>query len=608
MSKKTIVALALLAALLGFVVWRQIRGEEAEKRSEDVALLEGVDLGRVRRLTIENLEREKSLAFDRLEDGRWTMTEPIPMLAEPTRVQHLLGLLRERRGTPLTEERGKPASLKDLALDPPRAIVEVQEDVGGQTKRTRVDFGALDLDGTHMVVRAGGKLLRTWRDLDTAVQPGLDEFISHQVVDPPPRDVVEIHRRGTLATEAAGLQPPTGARAPADLGFDALAEEGVWRATSPFSARLDPQGAAVFVQACLGLRGKTFPDVGRRLLSEFGLDPAEITITLGTASGRTLVFRLGRPTHDGHSIWHCALEGRPVVWTIDEAALGFLTAPARSLVDTKLVRIPAPEVDALSLALEGRELRVWRVRANGPVEGRWLAAERPGAESAFSSSLPADLKRVEDLIGRASNLEIANVLEGGGLDAGEIRGSIVVQAKDEQQGGRIGGDFGDAERGRAVRVQRTGDTVAGLVDPAILDLLWTPLADVLSLVLVDVPEIDLVGLSLRGAGVHRPFVRGSKGLWTPPDVAVEAKELHPILDGITILRATRYVSGEALPPLAEPVEIELTASNHDTTKFTVGRVPDAAEGERVQVERDGRRVVAKDQGLHARLLAVLKGG
>jgi hypothetical protein len=108
--------------------------------------------------------------------------------------------------------------------------------------------------------------------------------------------------------------------------------------------------------------------------------------------------------------------------------------------------------------------------------------------------------------------------------------------------------------------------------------------------------------------VHRTFVRGSKGLWTPPDVSVEARELHPVLDGITILRAARHVAGEALPPLAEPIEIELESSNQDTTKFTVGLAPGAPEGERVQVERDGRRAVAKDQGLHARLLAVLKSG
>lgn len=603
MSRKTIVALALLAGLLGFAVWRQIRGEEAEKRSEDVALLEDVDPARVRRLTVENLEREKSMAFDRLEDGRWTMTEPIPMLADQGRVQRIFDILRDRRGAPLPPERAIP---KELRLDPPRAIVEIEEEVAGTKKRTRVDLGALDLDGTHMVVRVGGRILRTWRDIDTAIAAGLDDFISHEVVDRPPRDVVEFHRRGTYAPARAG--PEATPASTADLGFDALAEEGVWRATSPFSARLDPQGAAVFLQACLGLRGATFPDVGRRLLSEFGLDPAEITIFLGTASGRTLTLRLGRPTRDERSIWHCVLEGRPVVWTIDDASLGFLTAPARSFVDSKLVRIPPPEIDGLSLALDGRELRLWRVRGGGPVEGRWLAAERPGAESAFSASLPADLKRVEDLIGRVANLEIANVLEGPELARSEVRGSIVVQAKEEHQGGEIGGDFGDPERGRAVRIQRTGDTVAGLVDPGVLDLLKTPLAEVLSLVLVDVPEIDLVGLSIQGAGVRRTFVRGSKGLWTPPDVAVEARELHPILDGITILRAMRYVAGEALLTLAEPIVIELTASNQDKTRFTVGVAPDAAEGERVQAERDGRRVVAKDQGLHARLLAVLKSG
>ena len=597
MSRKTILALALLVGVLGFLVWRQREGEVLEKQGEEVAILEGVERSRVRRLLVENLRRGKSFAFDRLEDGRWRMTEPISMPAEPGRVQRILDLMLERRGSPFPREL---ADARELELEPPRAIVEVEEEVEGARKRTRVDFGALDLDGLHFAVRARGRILRTWRDIDTAIEGTLDDFIDHQVVERPTRDVVEIHRRGSL--EVPGAEP-------VDLGLDALAEQGVWQSTSPFAARLDPQGAAVFVQAALGLRGTTFADVGRRLLSDFGLDPAEFTIALGTTRAETLTLRFGRPRHDAREAWHCALEGVPIVWTIDEASLGFLTVPASALADAKIVRLPSSEVDGISLALEGRELRLWRVRVAGPKEGRWLASERASRDAAFSESLPADLGRVEDLVARIGALEIADFQPGMELPAAEIRGSIAVQAKEEQQGGSVGADVGDLERGRAVRFQRRGDTLAALVDPAVLDLLATPLADVLSLLVVDVPELDLVELSISGGGVRRRFVRGSKGLWTPPEVAVEARELHPVLDGITILRALRYVTDASPAPLAEPIEIELVASNGALTKFTVGLGPDdAPAGERVQVDREGRRAVAKDQDLHRRLSAVLGGG
>jgi hypothetical protein len=600
LSRKTILALLVLVAGLGFAVWREIRGEAVEKRSEEVPLLEGVDRSRVRRLHLDHLEREKSFAFDRDADGRWRVTEPVPMPANRERLDRLLGLLLQRRGTPVPS-----AVPSELKLDPPRAIVEIEEDVAGTRKRSRVDFGALDLDGLHFVVRAGGKILRTWRDIDTAIEFGLDEIIDHSVVGDPPRDVVEIHRRGAfIGLDDAGKGKPA-----VDLALDALASEGTWRATAPFSARLDPQGAAVFVQGCLSLQGVTFPDVGRRLLSEFGLDPPELTFALGTASGRTLTLRLGRPKHLPGKVWHCMLEGQPIVWTIDDPSLNVLTAPASAFLDAKVTRIPPPEIDGLSLVLGGRELRLWRKRIGGPAEGRWLAAERPGPEIAFGPSLPADLQHVEDLVRKVADLEVANFLPGNTLSAAEVRGSIAVQAKDLQEGGEFGSDVGDAERGKGVRFQRTGDTVAAILDPAVLDLLKTPLVDVLSLVVVDVPEIELVGLTIDGAGAHRTFVRNAKGLWTPPDVSVEAKELHPVLDSLTILRATENLRAEGLAPLEDPVDVELVSATKVKTKFRIGLGPASAQdGRRVEVERDGRRAVAKDQGLHDRLLAVLKSG
>ncbi len=597
MSRKTILALAVLAAALGFALWRELRGEIRGKKSEDVRILEGVELSRVRRFHLDHLEREKSFAFDRDADGRWTMTEPLPMPAEQERMQRILALLLERRGTPVAG-----AVVSELHLEPPRAIVEIEEDVAGTRRRTRVDFGALDLDGLHVVVRSGGKVLRTWRDVDTALQFGLDEVVDHSVVLRPPRDVVEIHRQGAFVDVDGNGRP----KPAVDVALDALAGEGVWRATGPFSGKLDPQGAAVFVQTCLGLRGMTFPDIGRRMLSEFGLDPPELSITLGTASGKTLAFRLGRPKHVPGGVWHCILEGEPIVWTIDDASLKFLTAPASSFLDTKLTRIPAPDVDGLSLVLGARELRLWRKRVGGPVEGRWWVAERAGAETAFTPPLPADLARVEDLIRKVADLEIANFLPGNTLSADEVRGSIGVQEKDLQDGGEVGSDVGDAEHGKGVRFQRKDDSLAAILDPAALDLLKTPLADVLSLVVVDAPEIELVRLTLDGAGAHRTYLRNAKGLWTPPDVALEAKELHPVLDGLTILRASANLPPAGLAPLEEPIDVELLSSTKEKTQFRIGLSTSAPENQRVQVERAGRRAVLKDQGLHARLLAILK--
>ncbi len=197
-------------------------------------------------------------------------------------------------------------------------------------------------------------------------------------------------------------------------------------------------------------------------------------------------------------------------------------------------------------------------------------------------------------------------MHGETLDTKEVRGSLVIGAEGEHQGGSFGREIGTAEKGRAVRCQRAGDSIAGLVDPGVLELLRTPLSEVLSLLIVDLPEVEQTALEIRGAGLQKRYVHGSKGLWTPPDVAIEARELRDVLDTLMILRATKHLEESALPPLVEPIEIEVQSMAGPKTTYSIGLAPEAAEGEKVQVECDGRRSVAKDQGIHDRLMTILK--
>lgn len=594
MSRKTLAVLVAAVALLGYAAWRQLRREEHEKRSEDVALFAGVDPARVKRLLVENLERDQHLAFERDDRGRWWMTEPMRIRADQVTVQHLFEVLLERRGSPLPDSEADP---KVLHLDPPRAILEMEVDPGGPSNRIRVDLGAIDLDGAHVNVRAGGRLLLTWRDIDTMLDRTLEDYMSHDVVELGARDVVELHRRGSLVR--------AGEKEASDLSFDALSEDGVWRVTAPIAAPLDPDVAAVYAQGLASLHGERIVDFGHGLLGDFGLDPPEMTITASTFGAKTIVLRFGRPGHRPDVQWNCVVEGESTVWTVNLAAVDYFDSPVEIFLDPKLTRLPVPAVDALTLAFEGREMRVWKEKTPTRPGFVWKVSERAGPEAAFSKGIAADPRRVEDLIDRASNVKIASFLHGEVLEAGEVRGSIALEAGGEHQGGNFGREVGTAEKGRAIRCQRAGDTIAGLADLGVLDLLRTPTSEVLSLVVVDLPEIEQAGLTIRRGGAERVYVHTSKGIWTPPDVPIEARELRDVLDTLMILRATRRLPEGAPPPLVDPVEIEVRDLAGGKTVFTIGRVPDAPEGERVQVEREGRRSVLKDQDVHARLLKIL---
>lgn len=594
MSRTTLWALVAIVVLLGFVAWRQLASEEQVRKDSDVLLFEGVDPARVVRIRVEHLPRGLNLVFERDESGRWTMIEPHRAPADQHLIGHLFQTALERRGTPIP---AAEANAVDLGLEPPRVVLEMEEAIEGQTRRTRVDLGAIDLDNAHMSVRAGSRFLRTWRDLDTTLDHELEDFMSHEIVDVSPVEVVEVHRRGKIARP--------GAAEPVDVSFDALLEDGVWRVTSPYSAALDPQGASLLVQGVTVLRVGAYRDFGNRLLSDFGLDPPEISISLGTVSSRNFTLRFGRSGHQEGGRWYVSAEGMPYVWQVAGRSVELYAAPIEEFLDHALTRIPVNGADGLSLELDGRELRLWIERANELEKPVWKVSERPDRSAPFTAGLLADKGRVEDLLGAIARAEFGSFLPGESLAEPEVRGSFVVQAGDLRQGGRIGAEVEGAEGGRALRFQRTGDSIAGLVEPTLLDLLKTPARDLWRLVVVELVEIEQQELRLARGDASKRYVRGSKGLWTPPGIEIEARELHGVLDGLMIVRAAKHVAPEEVGPLADPIEVEATAIGGRKVKFVVGLAPGAAEGERAQVEVEGRRSVLQDQDLHARLVAIL---
>jgi hypothetical protein len=365
------------------------------------------------------------------------------------------------------------------------------------------------------------------------------------------------------------------------------------------SAALDPLTTSAWIQGIAALELDKYADLGSRLLADFGLDPAEITVEVATHREVRKVLRLGRPEHREGAPWFGTVEGQNNVWFVSPRTVYLVGSPLESLLDRRLVRFAREAIDGLRLEADGSEVKLERSGS------RWSVSRRVLKDTGYSPPEPADKKRVEALLARIESAELVGFLPGATLAADETRAALYVVAGSEEQGGVFGATFDNPAGGRAVRFQRKGDSIVALADPKLLEVAHTPLDQLWSLQLSEINELDQQTLTLAGGGRTRTFERGSKGLWTPKGLDLEARELRDVLDPLFFLRASERLTSGERPPLKDPVTVEFTNSTKQTTRFVIGSADDGHGGERAEVELEGRRSVMKDQAVHKRLLAIL---
>jgi hypothetical protein len=593
MQRSTLIGLALaVLGLVALVLWQDQR-EQSHARDEGTPLFEGVDVAAVTAVRIESVERDLHLRAERDANGTWNLVDPVAVRAQSELFDFLVQSALTRRGMLVPESEGDAQS---LGFEPPRAILELESRSNGNALRQRLELGALDLDGTRMYVRVRGRILRTLRDLDTTLARSIDDFKSRSVVELDARDVVEVQRAGR-ATFERGVEP-------LDLALHALVDGEQWRASEPVRAALDPVAMSLWIQGATRLEAGRFVEDGAAALADYGLDPSEFSVELVTSHDARATVHFGRPGHALGAPWFARLSGQAPVWGIEEQSARLLASPIEDLLDHRLVRRRSEAIDGITLRSNERELLLAR-------RGRvWNVCEKRGLGS-FSTPRPADQGRVDDLLGRMESLEFAGFVLDRPFEpspGGEI---LSIESGTDVQGGSIGARFTSASGAVARQFQRPGESVVALVDPSLLELVHTPLEELLSLRLLDILEIDQASLRIAGLGSERRYVRGRGGVWAAPDLAVRAEELDPVLDPLLFLRAERHRPAEAQLAFDDPITIEFTNKSDVKTVFTLGLTPRGdgqSGGPEVDVEIDGRRALLakKDQGLYGKLAALLK--
>jgi len=587
-SWRTLLVLVLVVAGLG---WFALRTADVEKHAlaeQDVALFPGLDENLVVALRIENVQRDLHMRFERDSRGGWLLTDPVAGRAESSPLDLILQAAMRARGAPV--QGADFGELSKIGLDPPRFVLDIESGPEGARTRQRAEFGAVELDGARIFARADGRVVRLVRELEPLLDMQLHELRATSLSEVDPRTVLEFQRTGAIAAEGAG--PGLDAR------IEAVQEGGRWSATAPVAGLLDAGAMALYVHSVVTYRYETVVDEGSRALGVLGLDPPELTLRFGTIGTEVVEVLLGRTGTRREGRWHGTRSGSSVVWSISPEDVKFLAIPLEDLLDHKLVRARRGAIQRVEIGSSLGEIQLVR-GAKG-----WTCASARAGSTVFGPIEPAETRAVEDALGDLERYELTGFLRGATFEPGSapVRWRVVAEDGDEAAG-VFGGPYTDASGATDVFFQRAGETAVAHGDPGIVERLTRHPEHFLSLRLLETSEVDLSGITVRGAGGEAAFTRNAKGIWTRPGGQVEARELRDVIESLLFVRASARIPESARAPLAEPFEIEL-ASGAARARYIVGiTAPDAER--RAEVEIDGRRGVLLDARLHEKLGALL---
>jgi hypothetical protein len=558
----------LLALVLGLAaaVWWQRRREDAGAFELDRPLFPGLAGAELETIRLDHLERGLELTLRRDEAAGWKLVDPLEYPAEMARVRALIDVLVTNRAVDVGER-----DLEPIGLAPPRAVLEIT--TRGAARPQRLELGKLDLDGQHVFVRVDGRLLRTLRNLDTALERELWQWRRAAILELAAESVVAFTRTGTLVLEGE----------PLPLALAAERDVAGWRASEPFQVLLDPLPLTTWLHTVSGLRARRFVDMEG--------DPAVYRPGAPTMTLELVDLRGARTTLEFRKVegggWLCERVGEAQVFEVEEQSVLQLALPAEAFVDLAFTRLVRDAVERVRLVAPAGELMLeregtlWRVTPAG----------EPGA------ARKADPGAVADLLGA--------------LERARFQGFLPDSEAVEAATHAVWLEGQDLFFGAALWQPRTGDVVLARrddenlwlrADATLLRLAETPLEELWDRQLVVLPELAVARIELAHAGKQRVFVRDAKnGRWSPQGQDAEALELLPVVERLLSVRAERFLPSAAKRTPSDAVEVTVVPSGGDPVHYAIGL--DA--GQELFVDESTQAHVVP--GLHEQLVALVRG-
>lgn len=560
--RKLAFLLVVVVALVALALWQ--RGEQQSLRTQaEAALLSGFDRTRVRSIRVDNLERSLQLRIER-RPSEWQIVDPVDFPAEMAVVEVLLDSLSTQHAKPAPD-----ADPSKVSLDPPRVVIEIEEDLGGTSLKRKIEVGAVDLDENWVFARADGVIFRTERALDSTLERDLPDWRSRFVLRTSARQVIEVRRSGSILFDPAG--------AATDLGLVAMLDGG-WRALEPFGAALDGETLDRLLLSACAMRASAFIDAPGPL-REYGLDPPRLRVELVSGDGQREALLLA-PEGSGE-MWYAAKEGAPYVFRVGPDAVMNLAPPAAGLIEREFARAARDSVLRVELQ-HGERMTVLEKAERG-----WVVRASEGGRVVLAGDV-ADPQLVADALGLLERARVDDFLFGRALAAQDVQAAIRVHLPDDVQGGELGRSVRTADGVEAVEFRRDGDSLVSLVSTELLALAARPAESWRSLELHRIPEIEVARIELAQGPATRAYGREDKGRWVRMGTTLEAKEFAKLVDRLLNARAERILPrGDEV--LAGAVTVRVVRYSGSGLEFSLGelKLPDGS----VQVAyRTGERL------------------
>ena len=561
----------LLVALFGVLYALRTRHEEAVSVDRlhvyDHALLPAFEPERVQSIHVDQIERNWQMRLERDQAGSWFLIDPVAYPANDELVAKLLTVLRRERGT-----LNAVGELSELSLEPPRAVIELQEKSEDGVVRRRIELGAFDVDPLRMNVHVpghpaspegrAGAVLRVSRAVHNTLARNPDDFRETRVT-PFVSPQVQHFRRW-------GKDP--------EMDFAAVRAGAAWRTDTDPSIRLDPGAFGVLLRCAAELRSRAFVDDKPGAMERYGFGDPDLAYSLTASSGEKVELRLLRRKAGD---WIAMRADLPNVFLLETTDVELLQRPADPLYDLSLVRLLRERVQRVTLERAGASSLVVQRENSG-----WSVREG-------SVSFPASSSAVDDLLAGFDKLRIAAFVPEVSFPDGQAVGSFLIETDDgDAQGGSLGPDWSDATMGLAGSLfRRRGEAATGLIDGELAQLLNVSIDALRPKLVHSIKERFVDRVRFRLGNDEQVFVRMG-GDWRPHGLKLEAPvEFLELLDPLLALRVEDWLpdDGGLLKPA---VEVRLSGSFGAPLNLELGRWEDGSAGCRLE---DGPAARVKPQ-------------
>jgi len=245
-----------------------------------------------------------------------------------------------------------------------------------------------------------------------------------------------------------------------------------------------------------------------------------------------------------------------------------LLLQAEVLVDHELLRAPRERLQTFALHRGGREVSFERVGFG------WVLSSdgEPRLER-----VRADDAAVDALVAAVEKARVAQALPGREhvFAPDDLHATFTVDG--DVRGWRLGAEIEGAHGARGRAFQRDGDTLVGIVEDDLSQLLELDPQTLVSRELHRARETDLVQARAAApwANARRQWERSPEGRWSPADSSAEARDFVPLVDRLLVQRALRPATPAETAAGVRPIEVVLLdAAAEPRAAFTLSLRPD----------------------------------